>query len=266
MNLELIVEQVVELSKEVGQWALSERAGLQRANVEAKGEHDFVSHVDRTCERMLVEALTATLPQAGFIAEEGTGRPIVGGLNWIVDPLDGTTNYIHGLAPHAVSVALVEGCTPLLGVIYEPNLDECFWATAQSPALLNGSPITVSNSAKVSNALVATGFPYYDYTRLPGFMLSMEHLMRHTHGLRRLGSAATDLAYVAAGRFDAFFEYGLSPWDVAAGSLIVQRAGGLVCDYQGGDNHIFGREIIATNPSLHDEFVGIVQQFMNNNG
>ena len=266
MNLERIVEQTVELARQVGQWALGERAGLQRGSVEAKGEHDFVSHVDRTCERMLVEGLAPLLPQAGFIAEEGTGGPKPDGLNWVVDPLDGTTNYIHGLPPHAVSVALVDGCTPLLGVIYEPNLDECFWATEQSPALLNGSPIAVSSTPQVASSLVATGFPYYDYTRLPGFMRSMEHLMRHTHGLRRLGSAATDLAYVAAGRFDAFYEYGLSPWDVAAGAIIVLRAGGRVCDYRGGANYVFGREIIATNSLLHDEFAGLVQRFMNDNG
>lgn len=264
MNLDNIVEQVVSSAIRAGQYALAQRANLQRKQVESKGEHNFVSHIDRQCEQMLVTDLSAIVPEAGFIAEEGTGSPKNNGLNWVVDPLDGTTNYIHGIAPHAVSIALIEQQTPLLGVIYEPNLDECFWATNQSPAFLNGVRINVSNTPNVHDALVATGFPYYDYSRLGAFMQSMEHLMRHSHGLRRLGSAATDLAYVAAGRFDAFYEYGLSPWDVAAGAIIVQQAGGLVCDYSRGSNHIFGGEIIATNVELHDEFAELIIKFMHN--
>lgn len=262
MNLESIAEQAIDTAKRAGRYALNQRATLQQQHIEIKGEHNFVSHIDRQCEQMLVNDLSLALPQAGFIAEEGTGSPNADGLNWVIDPLDGTTNYIHSLAPHAVSIALLEHNTPLLGVIYEPNLDECFWATSQSPAYLNGTRINVSHTPTVHDALVATGFPYYDYTRLDGFMRSMEHLMRHSHGLRRLGSAATDLAYVAAGRFDAFYEYGLSPWDVAAGAIIVQRAGGSVCDYGKGNNYIFGKEIIATNTLLHNEFTQIIAQYI----
>lgn len=262
MNLDTISEQVVAIATKAGRFALAERERFTASSIEVKGEHNFVSYVDRTCEKMLVEALADLLPGSGFIAEEGTGAPVEGGLNWIVDPLDGTTNYIHGLAPFAVSIALVEGNQLRLGVIYEPNLDECFRATCDGPALRNGIPISTSETKQVDDALIATGFPYYDYNRLESFFRTMEHFMRHSHGLRRLGSAATDLAYVACGRFDAFYEYGLSPWDVAAGALIVQRAGGKVCDFSGGGNFIFGKEIIASNTPLHPEFLNTVQSIM----
>lgn len=262
MTLETTVNKVIDSARKAGIFAKNERQNFKQSSVEVKGEHNFVSYVDKTCERMLVDDLHRIVPEAGFIAEEGSGEPKPDGLNWVVDPLDGTTNYIHGIPPFAVSVALVDGQEGLLGVVYETNLDECFWATAQSPAYMNGSEIHVSNTTKVDDALIATGFPYYDYSRLPHFIKSMEYFMRNSHGLRRLGSSATDLAYVAAGRFDAFYEYGLSPWDVAAGALIVQRAGGKVCDYLGSNNYLFGAEIIASNNAMHNELMQIITNFM----
>lgn len=262
MKLELICEQVVTEAKKAGSFAMEQRANFNINKVEVKGKHNFVSYVDRTCEAMLVDGLSKIVPQAGFIAEEGTGKPNKGGLNWVVDPLDGTTNYIHGISPFAVSIALMDDQKLLLGVVYEANLKECFWATADSQAYLNGAPIKVSETGKVNDALVATGFPYYDYSRINPFFQTMEYFMRNSHGLRRLGSAATDLVYVACGRFDAFYEYGLSPWDVAAGALIVERAGGRVCDFKRGNDFIFGGEIIATNSSLHGEFADILNGMM----
>lgn len=262
MILQIITEQVIEAAKAAGKFALKERTNFLMNKVEVKGEHNFVSYVDKACEQMLVDALSKVVPTAGFIAEEGTGTPIDGGLNWVIDPLDGTTNYIHGLAPYAVSVALLDGNKVLVGVVYEPNLDECFWANAESAAYCNADIIKVSDVPKVNDSLVCTGFPYYDYTRIDQLLKSLDYFMRHSHGMRRLGSAATDLVYVACGRFDAFYEYGLNPWDVAAGALIVERAGGKVCDYSKGNNYIFGAEIIATNSSIHDEFVDVVNGFM----
>lgn len=262
MNLNSIVEQTIIAARRAGGFALNERKNFTYSSVESKGKHNFVSYVDKTCEQMLVDDLSVVVPQAGFIAEEGTGTPKNGGLNWIVDPLDGTTNYIHGLAPFAVSIALMEADTLLLGVIYEPNLDECFWATAQGGAYLNQAPIHVTQTSNIDDALIATGFPYYDYSRMEPFFKSMDYFMRHSHGMRRLGSAATDLAYVAAGRFDAFYEYGLNPWDVAAGALIVQQAGGRVCDYSMQNNYIFGGEIVATNSNMHSVFAAKINNFM----
>lgn len=262
MNIESVLNQVVDAAKRAGDWALAERAKFTAEMVEVKGKHNFVSYVDKHCEAMLVEALGNALPQAGFIAEEGTGSKNPSGLNWIIDPLDGTTNYIHGLSPFAVSIALMENDRVVLGVVYEVSLKECFWATASGGAYLNGKPVKVTDTQKVNDSLIATGFPYYDYSRINPFFQTMDYLMRNSHGLRRLGSAATDLAYVACGRFDAFYEYGLSPWDVAAGAFIVEIAGGKVCDFSGGNNFIFGGEIVASNANIHDEFMGVIRDIM----
>lgn len=262
MNIDTILPQVIDAAQRAGEWALSERAKFTADRVEVKGKHNFVSYADKQCEAMLVEALAEALPEAGFIAEEGTGSKNATGLNWIIDPLDGTTNFIHGLSPFAVSIALVEQDRVILGVVYEASLKECFWATAGSGAFLNGNPISVTQTQRVNDSLIATGFPYYDYSRISPFFQTMDYFMRNSHGLRRLGSAATDLVYVACGRFDAFYEYGLSPWDVAAGAFIVERAGGKVCDFKGGNNYIFGGEIVATNTNIHDEFTGIIRNIM----
>ena len=143
----------------------------------------------------------------------------------------------------------------ILGVIYEINLKECFYTWKDAPSCLNGNPIRVTDTGKLADTLFATGFPYYDYGRLDPFLNFFKYMMQHSHGIRRLGSAAADLAYVACGRFDGFYEYGLSPWDVAAGSLLVQNAGGKVSDFKGGNDYIFGKEIITTNSNVFDEFL-----------
>ncbi|RPH33620.1 MAG: inositol monophosphatase [Bacteroidales bacterium] len=262
MNLEKICEQVVEISRVTGKFIKNELTTFSQQHVETKGIHNFVSYVDKTAEEKIVSALTVILPNAGFIAEEGTGKPSENGLNWVIDPLDGTTNYIHGLPPFAISIALMQGEQVILGVVYEISLDECFWAYTGSDAFLNGKKINVSNIETVNDSLIATGFPYYDYNRMEPFLKSIEYFMRNSHGLRRLGSAATDLAYVACGRFEAFYEYGLQSWDVAAGSLIVQQAGGKVIDFTGKKNYIFGKEIIASNSNIFTEFQRITKYFM----
>ncbi len=262
MNLENICNQVVVLTKNTGAFIREQRKHFTFDRVETKGLHDFVSYVDKESERLLVQGLSAIVPLAGFIAEEGTGQQIDGGLNWIIDPLDGTTNFIHGLPPYAISIALMDNQTLILGVIYEVTLDECFYAWGNGKAYLNGAEIRVSNISTVNDALIATGFPYYDYNRIEPFMRSMEHFMRYSHGLRRLGSAATDLAYVACGRFEAFYEYSLKPWDVAAGAFIVEQAGGCVSDFSGNKNYIFGKEIVATNRQLFEPFGKIISNYM----
>ena len=202
------------------------------------------------------------LPESGFIAEEGTSDKKGEKYNWIIDPLDGTTNYIHGLSPWAVSIALQEDNEMVIGVVYEVGLDECFYAWKNSAAFLNGKEIRVSEINKVDNALLATGFPYHDYTKIENFMKTLDYFMRHSHGLRRLGSAATDLVYVACGRIEGFYEYGLNPWDVAAGAFIVERAGGQNSDFSGSDNYFFGEEIISSNKNIFYEFNNAIQKIM----
>lgn len=263
MNLEHICNQVCSLSKEVGLFIKNERNSNKNIHVEEKGIHDFVTYVDKTSEKKLVDGLGKILPEAGFIAEEGTSTFRGEKYNWIIDPLDGTTNFIHGLTPFAISIALMENEKTILGVVYEISLDECFYTWENSPAYMNGDVIEVSDKKNLKSSLVATGFPYYDYKRIKPFLESLEFFMTNTHGIRRLGSAATDLVYVACGRFEAFYEYSLSPWDVAAGAFIVQQAGGKVSDFKGEKNYIFGKEIVACNNLVFDEFLYSVKQIMN---
>ncbi len=263
-NFEEMCAKVVALTKKVGSFLMEEKGKIVSKDIEIKGAHDYVTYVDKTAERFLVEGLSNIYPEAGFITEEGTIDKKSDTLSWIVDPLDGTTNFIHGLAPFCISIGLKRNDEMIMGVIYEPNLDEAFYAYENSPAYLNGKEITVSDTNKLDDSLLATGFPYYDYSKLSNYMNVFEYCLKNTRGVRRLGSAAIDLAYVACGRMDGFFEYGLRPWDVAAGSFIVQQAGGGNSDFSGGKNYIFGKEIIAfNNNKLHQEFLEVMDKEFN---
>lgn len=262
LNYNQICHAVVEIAKTTAVYIQSERGKLISEQIEVKGLNDFVTRVDKTSERMLVDALEELVEGAGFIAEENT-KPQKGEVhNWIIDPLDGTTNFIHGMPCYCISIALMENNEIVVGVIYELNLKECFYAWKGGGAFLNGTKIQVSKAAVLKNALLATGFPYYDYKWLDEYLDLFKYFMKNTHGVRRLGSAAADLAYVAAGRFEGFYEYSLKAWDVAAGALIVTEAGGKVSDFKGGDNYIFGQEMVCSNEAIFDEFQSIVSQFM----
>lgn len=255
--------QVRHLARETGEFIRQEVDRLHHSQVETKSLHNFVTYVDKASEQQLVARLQELLPEAGFIVEENTIDKQGESLRWVVDPLDGTTNFIHGVPVFSISIALLEGNDILLGVVYEINQDECFWAIKGQGAFLNGEPIRVTQAPTVHDSLLATGFPYYDYSRLEKYMKLFTWCLRNSHGVRRLGSAAVDLAYVACGRFDGFFEYSLSPWDVAAGTLLVREAGGQVTDFSGGDNPVFGKEIIATNKLIFDELLEKVQEAFN---
>lgn len=260
INLQTLCQDVCALSKEVGVFIKNEGEKFSLMKVEVKGKNDFVTYVDKTSEKRIVEKLAILLPEAGFIAEEGTSTKKGEIYNWVIDPLDGTTNFIHGIPCFAISIALMRNKELILGVIYEINLDECFYAWEGSKAYLNGKEINVTKTAILADSLLATGFPYYDYNRMDDYMKLFNYFMTHTHGLRRLGSAATDLAYVACGRFEGFYEYSLQPWDVAAGAFIVQQAGGKVTDFKGEGNYIFGKEIVAGNTAFFDEFLDAVKK------
>jgi myo-inositol-1(or 4)-monophosphatase len=255
-----VCERMAALASEAGDYIRSESKNLRSGDVLHKGFNDLVTHVDREAERLLVDGLKKIQPEAGFITEENTltdtGKPLV----WVVDPLDGTTNFVHGVPCYCVSVALLENGRAAAGVVYEVNLDESFYAWKDSPAFLNGKEIRVSGTAALKDSLLATGFPYTRFDRLEGYMKVFDYCMKNTHGLRRLGSAAVDLAYVAAGRFDGFFEYGLNAWDVAAGAFIVQQAGGKVADFSGGTDFLFGGEIVAMNEKVFEEFLEVVKE------
>lgn len=255
VNLDQILNETITIAKEAGQFIKQEREQFHSGKVISKGQNDFVSHVDKGAEELIINALSQLIPEAGFIAEEGTSTKVGDVYNWIIDPLDGTTNFIHGTPPYAVSIGLQREKEMVLGVIYEITLDECFYAVEGKPAYLNGKEIKVSATEKVNESLIATGFPYTDFHRIEAFMSTLQDLFKNTHGVRRLGSAATDLAYVACGRYDAFYEYNLKPWDVAAGVFIVQQAGGKITDFKNTNDCIFSGENVATNTKIHDEFL-----------
>ena len=254
--------QVCDVAKQAGEFIRKEASKFSTSDVEVKGLHNFVTYVDKGAEKIIVDRLQEILPEAGFITEEETNTTRGERFNWVIDPLDGTTNYIHGLPPYAVSIGLLENNLPVTGVVYEVTLDECFYAWKDSPAFLNGKEIRVSDRAQVKDALIATGFPYYDFDLMRSYINCLEHFLQNSHGVRRLGSAATDLSYVACGRFEGFYEYSLSPWDVAGGAFILQQAGGRLSDFSGGDNYIFGKELVAANQFIFDEFLKTVQHFL----
>lgn len=262
MEHEKLCNETIDAVKSVGGYIREERRKFSSDQIESKGLHNFVTHVDKESERRLMHKLGSILPGSGFIAEEGVADKKSETYRWIIDPLDGTTNFIHGAPPYAISVALQEEEEIIIGVVYEICLDECFYAYKGSPAFCNDKEIHVSGTDKVLHSLFATGFPYTNFKRLHPFLQSMVYLMKASHGLRRLGSAATDIAYVAAGRYEGFYEYGLHPWDVAAGGLILKQAGGKIADFSGGGNYLFGGEIIATNTNIFDEFLHIINEIM----
>ncbi len=261
MNLELITIQVCNLCRSVGSFIKNELRNIKSSDIEEKSAHNFVTYVDKTAEERLMGELLKILPEAGFIAEENQKTKKGEIYNWIIDPLDGTTNFIHSIPLFSISIALMEGNEIISGVIYEINLQECFYAWKNSQAFLNRTPIEVSETTNLNNSLLATGFPYYDYSKLDQYLKLFKYFMENTRGIRRLGSASVDLAYVACGRFDGFYEYGLSPWDVAAGVLIVQQAGGKVCDFSGDENYIFGKEIITSNQNIFKEFLNVIKNY-----
>jgi len=251
-----------DVARSAGKFMAEERKSFDTTQIETKGLHDLVSYVDRTSERRIIAGLQEVLPESGFIAEEGTSTKRGERYNWIIDPLDGTTNFIQGVPVYAVSIGLLDGDELVLGVVYEVGREECFYAWKDGGAFLNGKPIHVSERDNIQDALLATGFPYSDFSRMEEYMEFLKWSMTNSRGVRRLGSAATDLAYVACGRFDAFWEYDLKPWDVAAGALIVKEAGGVVTDFSGGENYLFGKEIMASNQFLKELLLRKLDDFM----
>lgn len=260
MNLELLTKEVINLSKEVGAFIREEAKKFKISDIEYKGHSDMVSYVDKTAEEKIVKKLVELLPEAGFITEEKTINKTGEVFNWIVDPLDGTTNFIHGLPVYSVSIALEQNKELVLGVVYEINLDECFYAWKDGGAYVNGTPIKVSPHTELSSTLIATGFPYYNFEKEAQYLNIVRELMQQCHGIRRMGSAAVDMAYVACGRFDAYFEYNINLYDIAAGIVILREAGGTAFNFSGEDEFFIAREVIASNGKIGEAMKEIVQR------
>ena len=259
MNLEAITSEVVVLAKSVGAFIRKERTTFSYDRVESKGPSDLVSYVDREAEKQLVSKLQELVPEAGFITEEGTTDQGEKEYTWIIDPLDGTTNFVHGLPNYCVSVGLMHAGAMVSGVVYEVANNECFYAWKDGGAYLDGTSIHVSDRSQINEVVLATGFPYYNFEKLEEYLRILNDLMKDTQGLRRMGSAAADMAYVACGRYGGFFEYNLNSYDIAAGVILVQEAGGIVTDFKGGDDFIFGREIVAGG-NVHGPFLDVIKR------
>ena len=260
MNLEQLTKDVCDIAKTAGIFIREERKSFELSKVNSKGLNQLVSYVDIAAEKKIVIGLSQLNLDAGFITEEETTVKSTKELNWIIDPLDGTTNFIHDLPVFSVSIALARGEDILLGVVYEVMKDECFYAWKDGGAWLNKKPIGVSKIETLQDSLLATGFPYYDFDGMTSYLAVLQSFMKETHGLRRLGSAAVDMAYTACGRFEGFFEYGLNAWDIAAGICIVKEAGGEVTDFKNGKNYLFGKQIVASNTTTHNHILKTINE------
>lgn len=236
---------------------IRERAArFDRRDARTKTTHDLVTDVDEAAQRLILDRIARARPDDQILAEEGgpeSARPLAHGRRWIVDPLDGTTNFAHGVPPYAVSIALEEAGEIIVGVVAEVTSGETFCATRGGGTTVDGDRVQVSDTSDLDQALLATGFPFRDYRYARGYLTTFERLMRSTRGLRRHGSAAMDLAWTAAGRFDGFFEGGLAPWDVAAGVLLVQEAGGVVTGLDGHAHPVFSGGLVAAPAPVHAE-------------
>jgi myo-inositol-1(or 4)-monophosphatase len=219
-------------------------------HAEYKGRHDPVTKVDHASEEAIISIIEAARPDDAIVAEESGGLESAG-RRWIIDPLDGTVNFVHGIPQVAVSIGLWEGSAPLVGAVFDPLRNELFTAHSGGGALLNDGPIRVSATSDLDRAVVATGFPYDHADHAAEYVAALGAVLETVNGIRRFGSAALDLSWVAAGRFDAFFELGVAPWDQAAGILIVREAGGRVSDPFGRDSVPATRLVLASNGSLH---------------
>jgi len=262
-DLKQIIKEVEIVTDETASFISGEAAGFDLSRTESKGLNDFVSYVDKGAEQMLVEKLSAILPEAGFKTEEGTSSKSGEKYCWVIDPLDGTTNFIHGLKLYAISIGLLEYNEPVAGVIHVVGGNEVYTAWKGGGAYLNGKNIHVSKAKRLSDSLIATGLPYSDFGRLDNYMKLLTWLCMNTQGIRRMGSAAIDIAYVACGRFEVFYEYGLHPWDIAAGVIILREAGGRISDFSGGERSLNGDELVAANSNVYPEILEIVSKFMN---
>jgi len=240
------------------------RAALDRTKLEihSKRANDFVTQVDRAAEAAIIEILRQAYPDHAILGEESGALDGKGGkadYRWIIDPLDGTTNFIHGFPQYCVSIGLQHRGAIEHGVIYDPSKNELFTASKGGGAFLDDRRIRVTKCASLKDALVGTGFPFKEQTRVDLYMRQLKTIMTTSSAVRRAGAAALDLAYVAAGRMDAFWEMGLSPWDMAAGALMVKEAGGLVGDLAGDANYLESGDIAAATPKVFPQLLGALK-------
>lgn len=254
-------------AREAGSYILEKAGSVREKDVTDKGKNDLVTQTDHEAQHRIIQRIKGEFPKHWYVAEEGSGnRPEFlnrDGFVWIIDPLDGTTNFTRGVPPYAVSIALQHNGELVLGIVFDVTRNEIFTAATGLGAFMNGEPCSVSRTDHLNEGLITTGFPYRVFDHIDEYLTSLRHFMRETRGVRRPGSASVDLAYVACGRFDGFFETGLKVWDVAAGIVLVREAGGTISDYFDGDGYIEGEQIVASNGRVHDHMLHLLQPVKN---
>lgn len=262
IELQALTIQVCDIARQAGDFIRKERLQFTEERIERKHAHDYVSYVDKQSERLIVEALRQLPVEAGFITEEGSARYSDEQYCWVIDPLDGTTNFIHQFPPYAVSIALIQGKDILLGVVYEICADECFYAWKNGGAYVNGQPVNVGRHG-INDALICFQLPYNSEAYTPIALHFIRQFYGRAASIRMLGSAAIALCYVAAGRLDAYAEKYIGQWDYMAGALIVQEAGGTVTNFEGSHDFTNGNSIVATNSIVHQELTNSIKEVRN---
>ncbi|MCI0706803.1 MAG: inositol monophosphatase [Ignavibacteriae bacterium] len=250
-----LLELATETAIAAGRFLKQNVGKIKQIDRKLGQETNLVTEIDRKAESMIIERIRKRYPQHGFLGEESGGQETDSEYKWVIDPLDGTTNFTHGLPIFCVSVGLEHKGELLLGVVYDPNMDELFTTEKDGGAFLNNKRIHVSTTNKLGESLLVTGFPYDIKTRTDGIVAHFENFLKASQAVRRLGSAALDLCYVAAGRFDGYWENSLNPWDMAAGVLLVQEAGGTVSDFRGFPSTIYQKPVLATNGKIHEQMI-----------
>ncbi len=254
-----MLNTAIKAARRAGKVIMRHYDRLDRITVESKGRNDYVTEVDRQAESEIINVLRSAYPDHAVLAEE-TGQVAGNDYLWIIDPLDGTTNYLHGYPQFAVSIALHFQGKPYQAVVFDPLHNELFTASRGAGAQLNDRRIRVSTTNRLERSLLGTGFPFKSMNHLESWISTFRTLLPRTSGVRRAGSAALDLAHVACGHLDGFWEFGLSPWDMAAGCLLIEEAGGMLSDFGGTQNHLETGNLVAGNPRLFPELRALVQE------
>jgi myo-inositol-1(or 4)-monophosphatase len=249
-----MLNTAVKAARRAGNIITRASRNLDILSVTQKAINDFVSEVDREAEQAIIKMLLDAYPSHSILAEE-SGASGKSEFQWIIDPLDGTTNFLHGFPQYAVSIALAHKSVVVQAVIYDPVRNDLFTATRGHGAYLNDHRIRVSKRIKLQQSLIGTGFPFREFAQIDTYLAMFRELTQKTTGLRRAGAATLDLAYVAAGRLDGFWEFGLSPWDIAAGSLLITESGGLVGDLEGNSGYLESGNIVAANPKVFSQLI-----------